>query len=411
MSDFKKTMTNYGLRWVLILRSVARRFWIENYMVKASALVYTTLLSLIPIFTVLFSMVLSVKFFHNDHVNVSSTIEQFIFQRIPIEGLQPYFQTFIEKSSKLSGISVIAMLITSLMLLKTIEGAFNQVWYIKKKQHSVVAFLGYWIVLTLLPTLIALAIVLSSTLSILPFFRDHIFLGDMLRWARSSLPTAVELVGFTVLYYMVPNCKVRLRDALLGGVVATILFDLMQVGLVVNLFANFSEFVQIYGQLATVPVFLIWVYLAWLIVLIGALFAYASSVYLNHQVRSRLDGFSHAVLWLGFFWKAQQKGQELSLLELIQKTPALFSVEPSEMLFVLIDSGLLVRTDRGGYVLQRDLSSMSVRGLYELLPWRMPTTEVPHLAAGWEQQAVHQLHEFHEGMAQKLDFPVSRLYS
>lgn len=407
-----KNLQDIGFRWLRLFDSVISRFFREGYLYKASALAYTTLLSLVPLLAVLFAVFAVFPVFSG--LDLKDKVQDFVLGNfIPTKGedIAQWFNTFIAQTGKLSVVGFASLIVTALMLLKTIETSFNEVWHVKQKRKGVSAFVSYWAILSLAPVFIGLSVFLSSYLFSLSLFHSGLLKHQIEFFFIRMLPVMLLFFGFTLLYTVVPNCQVRFRFSVLGGLVATILFELSRKGFALYLLQS-TAYKSIYGALSIIPIFLIWIFIVWLVILIGALFAYEASMDLSIKEKYRLDGFTHAVIWLGFFWKAQhqEQGEGLSLRDLLKKTHGHYQVVPGVMLDILTKASLICRTDSGDYVLQRDLSAISMGELYELLPWRAPVSRYTDLPESWQKTVSDQLHEFHQDMMAKLAFPVSNLY-
>jgi membrane protein len=250
----------------------------------------------------------------------------------------------------------------------TIERAMNKIWRVAAPRHGATAFLLYWAILSLAPILLGLSLVASSYLFSIPLLVNHPAPSFIFHCA----PFALSLVGFTLLYVIVPNCSVKIRHAFFGGLIATLLFEAAKEGFAYFL-SRFNAYELLYGAFAAVPLFFIWVYWVWIITLLGAEISYAFSV--HHQRRSghSLDGFSHALLWLYELWIAQHKGKGLTLNELVDTSSQPFAVDVDEMLNALIHQELIHATADDHYMLSRDLSQVSLYNLTQLLPYRLPT--------------------------------------
>ena len=245
--------------------SIISRFGRDQCPTNASALAFTTLLALVPLAAVVFST-LSVFPVFEDWLE---KLEIFIYQNfVPTAGdaVKVHLQEFTTKTRELTSLGVVMLVVTALLLLSTIEETFNKIWRVKKGRRLIQRVMAYWAVLTLGPVLIGASLSVSTD-----------FLGTILATEMAGsttvtwLPFLFEVVAFTILYTMMPNCSVRLIHGLAGGVVATIFFEMSKLGFTFFM-ANMGSYEVIYGALATIPAFLIWLYLSWLVILLGAEF-------------------------------------------------------------------------------------------------------------------------------------------
>lgn len=245
------------------------RFRDEHFGQLAGSLAFTTLLSLVPFVAVAITIVSMFPIFGT----LVGYVDNFL-----IENLMPgktgsviakYAVGFSQKARKLSWIGIGLLIVTSIMLLFSIERAFNHLWKVKKAR-PLAQRVGLYLVIIIVGPVVAGAVIGSMTYAVtvsLGFFNEP-------KWVRDFLLKGLALgflcAFFSFLYYAVPNAKVRLRHALFGGALTTIGIALMQ-----RLFELYvitiPAYAVIYGAFAALPIFLIWIYFCWVIVLVGAL--------------------------------------------------------------------------------------------------------------------------------------------
>ncbi len=252
-----------------ILTSMAHRFNEDRCFRVASALSFTTMLALVPLFTVVLSMLSVFPVFEQ----WSGELEAFIFQNfVPTAGdaVQEYLHEFSASAGKLTAVGLVFLLVSSLFLLATIEDSFNDIWRVRSGRTMLQRLLVYWAVLTLGPLMLVISLSMSSALFSMSFFSSQPLVAGLTGMVLRYLPLLLEFGAFILFYSVIPNCEVRLRDAVTGALVATILFELAKFGFAFYIL-NFNSYEVIYGALATIPIFLFWIYLSWLVLLIGAL--------------------------------------------------------------------------------------------------------------------------------------------
>lgn len=248
-------------------RIVLVRFRKDGCPMRAAALAFATLLSLVPLLTVSFSVLTAFPVSQQ----LALKIQAFIFQNFvatSAEVVQQHLQAVMHQTSKLSTIGTLFLLATAVLMVFNMEQAFNAIWRAEKQRSFISAFLMYWAVLTLTPILIGIGLAVSTYLISLPLIStaaDWLGLKKLLFGVTPYLST---LGAFTLLYLAVPNCKVQFRHAIVGGIIATLLFELAKQGFVLYI-THFSVYRLLYGALAAVPIFLVWIYLCWLIILFG----------------------------------------------------------------------------------------------------------------------------------------------
>jgi len=251
-----------------VIKTVPRRLSRGHYFREASALSFSTVLALVPLLAVVFSALSLFPIFET----WSSAIQEFVYVNfVPQLGeqIRTYIEEFSANTGQLTIWGLIFLLVTALTLLATIEDAFNDIWKVKKGRSLGHRILVYWTMLTLGPILIALSLSLSSYMWSLTTFSDREVVNSVKGSLLAYLPFVLEVVAFVLFYFSVPNCMVRFKHAVIGGTVAALLFELAKYGFGQYL-SHVKSYQLIYGALAILPVFLIWIYLSWLVVLIGA---------------------------------------------------------------------------------------------------------------------------------------------
>jgi membrane protein len=166
------------------------------------------------------------------------------------------------------GISFLAAV--ALLLIRNVDTALNRIWRVKQKRPFMISFAIYWMVLTLGPVLLGASIGVTSYIVSLVSFADQGipgFSGFLLK----LLPYAISMAGFIMLYTLVPNTRVAFQAAIPGALFAALLFELTKKGFAMYI-SHFPSYEVIYGALATVPILFVWVYLSWIVVLLGAEF-------------------------------------------------------------------------------------------------------------------------------------------
>lgn len=251
-----------------VIRTIPARLNSGHYFREASALSFSTILALVPLLAVVFSALSLFPIFET----WSGAIQDFIYRNfLPQLGEQvrQYLEEFSANTGQLTLWGLIFLMVTSLTLLATIEDAFNEIWQVKTGRSIGVRILVYWAMLTLGPILIAASLSMSSYLLSLSILQEPGIANNLKAQLLGFLPFILELSAFVLFYLAVPNCDVRVKHALIGGLVAALLFELAKYGFTQYLL-RVTTYQLIYGALAVLPVFLIWIYLSWLVVLIGA---------------------------------------------------------------------------------------------------------------------------------------------
>jgi membrane protein len=339
-----------------------------------AALTYTTLLSLVPLMTVMLALF---SVFPASE-RLSQQVEDFLFQNfVPAAGeaVQQYLRSFSQKAGRLTGVGFIFLIIVALMLMSNIDKAFNTIWHVRRKRSPVAKFTVYWAILSLGPILIAFSVGVTSYLVSIPLFSD----GETAMLLRTRLlglmPIVISALAFTLLYALVPNRNVPLRHAIAGGVLAALLFELAKRGFALYVTA-FPTYETIYGALAAVPIFLIWIYLSWLVTLLGAEFTYCLAIYREDWYaakRERGEAFLLVLRLLRLLRAVQREGSSLQIRELVRRLPQ-FNDEAIELaLQGLQQARLVTRAEDKGWLLTRDLAQVTLLDLYRSAPFVLPS--------------------------------------
>ena len=263
---------DYIKRFFYYWYRVFLQFFEDGCMSRAAALTFATLLSLVPLLAVSFIVLKAFPVFQG----VGEAIQTFVINNFVAESAQAvqiHFQQFTTQVNRLSAPGLLFLLVVAVLMIFNIEQSFNVIWRVKKSRHGVQAFLMYWAVLTLLPVLIGVGLALSSYVLALPLFAENALDAELKQPLMTYTPIILTFIAFTLLYITVPNCKVKLRYAIVGGLVATALFELAKFGFGMYI-RYFPTYKLLYGALAAFPIFLVWMYLSWMVILFGAVVAH-----------------------------------------------------------------------------------------------------------------------------------------
>jgi membrane protein len=234
----------------------------------AAALSFTTVLALVPLVTVVVSTMTLFPVFDER----AQAIQDWIYSNfVPAASdvIELYLTEFIEQSGKLTALGLVFLLVASLMALATIEDAMNDIWRVHRGRSLFQRVLVYWAVISLAPILIVASLSVSSYFFSLPLLNEQAVIVSFGERLLRIVPFILESGAFILIYMAMPNAKVNFGFAFIGGVVCALLFEIAKRGFAFYLL-NFDSYEVVYGALATVPIFLVWIYICWLIVLIGA---------------------------------------------------------------------------------------------------------------------------------------------
>ena len=258
------------------LRYLFGRFKEDRIIFHSGYLSYVTLLSMVPLFAVIFSVFSLFPAFQEWR----GEVEVFVFNNfVPTlgEAIRGHFVKFVENASKMTPVGIAVLVVVALLLISSIDHTLNHIWRVRKNRRLAISFSIYMVVLTLGPVLIGISLVTSSYLLSLSGFGEN----DMQAVRKiflSSLPYLASFLSFLLLYLLVPNTRVHFRSALSGALIAAILFEFSKYAFALY-FTHFPVYQAIYGVLAIIPLLFIWVFVSWVVILVGA------------QVAASLDGF------------------------------------------------------------------------------------------------------------------------
>ena len=264
---------------------ILRHFYLSNAMQVASSLAFTSLLSLVPLLTVMFGLFGEISVLQN----FSTLIQNFIFANfVPEFGqtIEQYIYIFSTKASQLTISGSVFLVLIAMMLLATIDNSFNRIWKIKKKRNPIKRILIYFSLLIMGPLLIGIGLALTSYLLSIPVIADVDTTFNVKTHLLGWLPFLMTSIAFILLYILVPNCYVYKKYAVSAGVICAILFELAKYGFGIYV-KEMSGYENIYGALAILPLFLVWIYISWVIILFGAHITFClSSFYLDTANKS-----------------------------------------------------------------------------------------------------------------------------
>ena len=252
---------------MMFFRYLLVRMKHDRVNVNAGYLAYITLLSIVPMLAVLLSILSSFSVF----ADVGVVIQKFIINNfVPASGdaVHNALQEFVANTGKMTAVGSGFLFIAAMMLISNIDKNLNYIWRVKAKRRPVHSFSMYWMVLTLGPILVGASIAATSYVTSLTLLQNETVSG-LYNFVIRKLPLILSFFTFFGLYLLVPNKKINFSHAAAGSMVAALLFELSKKGFAAYI-TQFPSYQLIYGALAAIPILFVWVYLCWLIVLVGA---------------------------------------------------------------------------------------------------------------------------------------------
>jgi membrane protein len=241
----------------------------EGCTYRAASLAYTTLLSIVPIMFVTGTIM---SFFPTLQ-GEAQHIQRIILQNFVAEStmaISQHLDDFAKNISQLSIMNAFFLVFVGILLIHNMNSAFTSIWRATQPLWFSVRILIYLVVLVLSPILLASMLFFSTSLIKLTFLADLLEKTDIRKILFVSLPYLIVFVTFTLLNWVLPSCKVRLKYAVFGGLISTILFEIAKYIFVLYIRA-IPTYRLLYGALSTIPIFLVWLYVAWVIVLLGVI--------------------------------------------------------------------------------------------------------------------------------------------
>ncbi len=285
----------------------------------ASSLTFTTVLAIVPLLAVVLALFTAFPLFSEFRIALEDFLSESLLPPSFSDTIMGYLNQFAAQASGLTAVGGIFLMVTSIMLIMTIDEAFNEIWRVERQRPMRQRLLVYWAIISLGPILTGASLWATTMLA-----RESLgYIGQLPDWLSILLnvvPLAISALGFTALFVFVPNCRVLWRDALMGGVGTAIVLAIMQEGFTWYL-TRFPSYTVIYGAFATLPIFLLWIYLSWLVVLMGAMVASLLPA-LRHRrwaiLRRPGAPLVDAIHILHILWRARRgspPGRSLNFLE------------------------------------------------------------------------------------------------
>ena len=362
MAFQKEQWLNLWLGTKIFAHSLVRDFKAAGCQKSAAALTYMTLFALVPLLMVVYSVFSIVPAFEG----LSQQLQDALFANLLPESsrsVQSYLQSFSSQARNLTLPGVGMLFVTAFLMLTNIEKSFNTIWGVAQARRGLLKYLRYWAVLSIGPILLGITLAMSTyVISLKLVFNAYDPFG-LVPMLFKLLPVVIMTFMFTLLFSAVPNCRVPLKYAVVGGVVTALCFELLK-----DLFGRFvanSSFELIYGAFAVVPLFLIWINLLWTIVLSGAILVRTLAERNYVHVAGRKTDFIQAVECLALFYRHHQQGRMVKDKDCYAL--GIGVVHWQKLRDALVAARWIVETTNGDYTLCRSFSQISLWDLAVLL--------------------------------------------
>ena len=263
-----RKLSDLGSQLRLLVYGVLQRMREDRATRVASSLAFTTLLALVPLLTVTFSILSLFPVFEKWR----SIVEKFLYANfVPATGdvVTNYLHELANHTDSLTAISAGVLILSTLLLFSTIENTFNDIWRVKNGRRLAQRLLVYWAMITLGPVLMVASLSVTSYLVSLPMLSGMPVPENLGTRLLKLLPLLFEATAFLLMYLIIPNQPVIFRHALAGTAASTILFEISKYVFAIYM-TNVYAYQIIYGALWVIPVFFVWIFISWFVVLIGA---------------------------------------------------------------------------------------------------------------------------------------------
>ncbi len=396
------------------IRSVYRQFFEDNCVRTAAALSYTTILSLVPLFAVMLVTLSAFPLFRE----IQGDVKAFMFDSFApgISGaVWGYLEQFSQKAAGLRIVGLAVLLFTALSMMSTIETSFNHIWHVRTNRRFRTRFPIYWAVLTLGPILMGAGFAATTYIVSLPFVTEFDSNIGIKQKLFVLLPFLFESLAFTLMYMLIPNRQVRIKHALVGGLFAGCLFELAKRGFTYYV-TNFPSQEAIYGAFASIPILLLWIYLSWVVVLLGAVVVRSLSIfrYQTENSHARNQQLRCMVRLVGYLWQARQASQSVDLEALQQREPDVPPELMEQMVVRLEKAAWVEYTESGRLVLLGDLNQRTLGDLIALVPqWYQReglNEELTHDRDAWDQALMSAVSNYRDSVKSCMTLPLCSIF-
>ena len=283
-----------------------------------------------------------------------------------------YMGEFSANAASLTALGIVLLAVTALMLMFTIGDAFNVIWRVRRARPLWRRFLIYFVMLTLGPILVGASITLTSYLvGLSRGWIEGTSFSD--RLSLKMVPAGLTTMAFTLLYLIVPNRPVRPLHALIGGVIASVVFELMK-RVFAAYVANVPTYSLVYGAFASFPIFLLWLYCSWVVILLGAVITAALPLWQGGVWRIKAtprQRFHDALRLMRVLYRAH--GEKTVTLRMLHAAVPMALETIEDLLERLTTAGMVHGTPRDGYGLVKRPDEIRLADIYRLFVLEIDT--------------------------------------
>ncbi len=392
-----------GLRFRDFSGYVWQRFQEDRCLRMAASLSYTSLLAIVPLTAIAFAMLAAFPVFGG----VREQFQEAVFANLlpeSAEAMREYFDQFITNATKLTAVGIIGLALTAILLLGTVESALNAIFRVKHPRALVPRLLVFWALITLGPLMLGASFSLSTYFFAMTKASGFDAVKGPLASLSVYLPTIIMIVLFWAFYLIIPNRPVGWRSAAVGGAVAGLMFSVLRTvfGYYVT---SFPTYQTIYGAVSVVPIFLVWMYLSWAVVLFGAVLTASLAEWKTAGGRPagrRLgtgERMALALEIIALLFEQSRAGGRISWSRVLKGTSG-GGEAVENILDILEEKGWAARAADNEWVLARDVGEAKLYDLFRDLGLALRDRDVDVAGDGWRwrlSQRLAEVKRLHQG--------------
>jgi membrane protein len=400
-------VTRRTSRALNLARIVSRRFYEDRCMQIASSLTFTSLLAIVPMITVALTVITAFPVFGA----MTATLQTFVLDNMmpaSADVIAMHTQEFTSNAARLTAVGIVFLFVTSIMVLLTIDRAFNDIFRVKRPRSIVQRIVVYWTLITIGPVLIGGSLSLTSWLvgQAVGLVRGLPGAGVAL---LSIVPVVLTSIALSLLYVAMPNRRISPRDAVLGGLLAGVVFEVAKRGFAFYI-AQFPTYKLVYGAFATVPIFLLWIYVSWLVVIFGAVVVASLPEWRAGAGQAQPvpgSDFFDAMQILKLLWQGHHSGAIITLPQLLTATTVRIE-QVENILETMLVAGWVGRsTAPNGWLLRRDPTTVTLEDVYQLFVFR---GEAHTPSGGGDRDLEAHIHDLGTRMGESMRVTLDALF-
>ncbi|HUV99595.1 MAG TPA: YihY family inner membrane protein [Gallionella sp.] len=387
-----------------LINFIVTRFSHDRCTQTAASLTFTTLLSLVPLMTIALTMFSAFPVFEDFSVHIKTYLLNNLMPDTAGVVITQYMQQFTESAARLTTVGIGFLALTAMLMMLTIDHAFNTIWRVTRPRPLINRLVIYWAVLTLAPLLVGASLTLTSWLvGVSMGYAKHIPVFGV--EALKVVPVLLTTLAFAMMFRLVPNRYVPRRHALIGAFVAAVLFETMNraFGFYVS---HFPTYKLVYGAFASVPIFLMWIYLSWLTILLGAEITASLSHWRTPVMQQRSSAIQllDALRVLKTMMDGFQQGKVITFPEM-SKSLRIGYDELEKILEKLAGADMVRKAEWQGWLLMRDVNQIRAKELLKLFVLdrdSLPPKQVSDSLQQWLAASTDQIEQSTDVSLQEL---------